>query len=176
MYQAAKISFDGSHYIATPKENFPQGRRRRNARPPSLEEITQNQQFETAYAESKKLPRRERRDYLRDALKKTIADEARREEFIDRHTERKKTNAIRRKCRLSKKVHLQEWNYFCTFTYSAKAYRGKFCQIPAQYLQTLRESQGMEAYRRMGTRECDKPSALSRDILYPARQHGGRSD
>ena len=118
MYQAAKISFDGSHYIATPKENFPQGRRRRNARPPSLEEITQKQQFETAYAESKKLPRRERRDYLRDALKKTIADEARREEFIDRHTERKKTNAIRRKCRLSKKVHLQEWNYFCTFTYS----------------------------------------------------------
>ena len=24
-YRATKISFDGSHYIATPKENFPQG-------------------------------------------------------------------------------------------------------------------------------------------------------
>lgn len=90
MYQAAKISFDGSHYIATPKEHFPQGRRRRNARPPSLEEIMQKQQFEAAYVESKKLPRRERRDYLRDALKDTIADEAWREEFIDRHTERKR--------------------------------------------------------------------------------------
>ena len=102
MYQAAKISFDGSHYIATPKENFPQGRRRRNARPPSLEEITQKQQFETAYAESKKLPRRERRDYLRDALKDTIADEARREEFIDRHRAKKD------KCYPKKMPSLQE--------------------------------------------------------------------
>lgn len=25
-YRAAKISFDGSHYIATPKENFPRGK------------------------------------------------------------------------------------------------------------------------------------------------------
>lgn len=25
-FRAAKISFDGSHYIATPKENFPQGK------------------------------------------------------------------------------------------------------------------------------------------------------
>ena len=30
-YRAAKISFDGSHYIATPKENFPQGHKRRRA-------------------------------------------------------------------------------------------------------------------------------------------------
>ena len=28
-YRVAKISFDGSHYIATPKENFPQGHKRR---------------------------------------------------------------------------------------------------------------------------------------------------
>ena len=25
-FRAAKISFDGSHYIATPKENFPRGK------------------------------------------------------------------------------------------------------------------------------------------------------
>ena len=42
-FRAAKISFDGSHYIATPKENFPRGKsddglltrhpnKRRNAR------------------------------------------------------------------------------------------------------------------------------------------------
>ena len=38
-YRAAKISFDGSHYIATPKENFPHGHKRRRAsRPLSIEE------------------------------------------------------------------------------------------------------------------------------------------
>ena len=52
-YRAAKISFDGSHYIATPKENFPQGhKRRRAARPLSVEEIEKKEQFESAYKES----------------------------------------------------------------------------------------------------------------------------
>ncbi len=107
-YKAAKISFDGSHYIATPKENFPQGRRRRKARPLPDAELDKKEQFETAYTESKKLPRKERKTFLLDALKDTIPDKAQREEFIAQHTERKKINAIRRKSRLSKKVHLQE--------------------------------------------------------------------
>ena len=119
-YKAATISFDGSHYIATPKENFPQGRRRRKTRPLPDAELDKKEQFETAYTESKKLPRKERKTFLLDALKDTIPDKAQREEFIAQHTERKKINAIRRKSRLSKKVHLQEWNYFCTFTYDDK--------------------------------------------------------
>lgn len=61
-YRAAKISFDGSHYIATPKENFPQGhKRRRTARPLSIEETEIKEQYETAYKESQKLPRKERK-------------------------------------------------------------------------------------------------------------------
>lgn len=90
-YKAAKISFDGSHYIATPKENFPQGRRRRKARPLPDAELDKKEQFETAYTESKKLPRKERKTFLLDALKDTIPDKAQREEFIAQHTERKKS-------------------------------------------------------------------------------------
>ena len=46
-YRAAKISFDGSHYIAIPKENFPQGhKRRRPARPLSVEEVEKKELFE----------------------------------------------------------------------------------------------------------------------------------
>ena len=40
-YKAAKISFDGSHYIATPKENFPQGHKRRRATRPLTDEETE---------------------------------------------------------------------------------------------------------------------------------------
>ena len=55
-YKAAKISFDGSHYIATPKENFPQGhKRRRAARPLSDEEAEKKEQFEAAYKESQRV-------------------------------------------------------------------------------------------------------------------------
>ena len=50
---------------------------------------------------------------------KAIPDKEQRKEYVERNNERKKTNAIRRKVRLSKKVNLQrEWSYFCTFTFS----------------------------------------------------------
>ena len=119
-FRAAKISFDGSHYIATPKEHFPQGRkRRRTTRPQTLQEVEQKEQFEAAYKESQKLPRKERKAYMRKALEETIPDKEQRKEYVERNNERKQTNAIRRKVRLSKKVNLQrDWDFFCTFTYS----------------------------------------------------------
>ena len=119
-YKAAKISFDGSHYIATPKENFPQGhKRRRTSRPLSDEEAEKKTQFEAAYKESQQLPRKERKAYMRKAMEEAIPDKEQRKEYVERNNERKKTNAIRRKVRLSKKVNLQrEWSYFCTFTFS----------------------------------------------------------
>lgn len=117
-FKAAKISFDGSHYIATPKENFPRGKkRRRSSRPISEQETERKEQFETAYMESQQLPRKERKEYVKKALKETIPDEEQCHEFVERNSERKKINAIRRKVRLSKKANLQTWNYFCTFTY-----------------------------------------------------------
>lgn len=119
-YRAAKISFDGSHYIATPKENFPRGRkRRRPAIPPTQKEIEQKEQFETAYKESRKLPYKERKAYMQKAMEETIPNKELQKKYVERNNERKTINAIRRKVRLSKKVNLQrDWNFFCTFTFS----------------------------------------------------------
>ena len=120
-YRAAKISFDGSHYIATPKENFPQGHKRRPVRPLSEQETEKKEQFEAAYKESQQLPKKERKAYMRKAMKDVIPDKKQRKAYVERHDERKQTNAIRRKARLSKKVNLQrDWNFFCTFTFSDK--------------------------------------------------------
>ena len=118
-FRGAKISFDGSHYIATPKENFPRGKKlRRSSRPASEQEAERKDQFETAYRESQQLSRKERKEYVKKALKETIPDEEQCQEFVERNSERKRINAIRRKVRLSKKANLQTWNFFCTFTYS----------------------------------------------------------
>ena len=120
-YRAAKISFDGSHYIAIPKENFPQEhKRRRAARPLSVEEIEKKEQFEAAYKESQKLPRKERKTYMRKAMEEAIPDKEQLKEYVERNNERKTTNKIRRKVRLARKAYLQEWSFFCTFTYSDK--------------------------------------------------------
>lgn len=118
-YRAAKISFDGSHYIATPKENFPRGKKRRAVCPQSPKDVEIKEQFETAYKESQKLPRKERKEYVKKAMEEAIPDKEQRQEYVEQGSERKKTNAIRRKVRLSRKVNLQrEWNFFCTFTFS----------------------------------------------------------
>ena len=121
-YKTAKISFDGSHYIATPKENFPQGhKRQRPSHPLSEQEAEKKEQFEAAYKESQQLPKKERKAYMRKAMKDVIPDKKQRKAYVERHNERKQTNAIRRKARLSKKVNLQrDWNFFCTFTFSDK--------------------------------------------------------
>lgn len=121
-YRAAKISFDGSRYITTPKENFPQEhKRRRPAHPLSEQETEQKEQFETAYKESQQFPKKERKAYMRKAMEDVIPDKKQRKAYVERHNERKQTNAIRRRVRLSKKVNLQrEWNFFCTFTFSDK--------------------------------------------------------
>lgn len=120
LYKNAKISFDGSHYIATPQETFPHRKRWRPQREKTEQEIKQIAQFELAYEECKQLPRKKRKDYLERALQDTLADEETCKHFIEKNTERKRINAIRRKVRLSKKVRLQHWNYFCTFTYDSK--------------------------------------------------------
>lgn len=118
-YRAAKISFDGSHYIATPKENFPRGhKRRRSSRPMSDKEAEQKEQFETAYKESQKLPRKERKEFVQKAMEEAIPDKEQLKDYVNRNSERMKMNAICRKVRLSKKAYLQEWSFFCTFTYS----------------------------------------------------------
>ena len=50
-------------------------------------------------------------------LFKTIEDT---ERYVDLHLERKQRNLICRRIRLTRKVNLQEFNYFCTFTYDDK--------------------------------------------------------
>ena len=120
-FRAAKISFDGSHYIATPKENFPRRRKvRKTSYHLSNKEIEQKEQFETAYKESQKLPRKERKEYVQKAMEEAIPDIKARKEYVDKNNERKEINTIRRKVRLYRKAYLQEWSYFCTFTFSDK--------------------------------------------------------
>ena len=58
---------------------------------------------------------------MRKAMEDVIPDKKQRKAYVERNNERKQTNAIRRRVRLSKKVNLQrEWNFFCTFTFSDK--------------------------------------------------------
>ena len=67
-YQASKIYYDGSHYIAAPEENFPSRKDRKTARKSNSHTDSIKAKFETAYVESRFLPKRERRKYVTEKL------------------------------------------------------------------------------------------------------------
>ena len=122
-YRNAKVYYDGGHYIAIPAENFPRRRRRRKPKPPKEQteeqpQVTPKELFDTAYEESRTLPKRERKKYITEKLQATLPDKKARNEFIEQNMERKNSNEVRRKIRLLRKLYLQPWNFFLTFTYS----------------------------------------------------------
>ncbi len=126
--KSAKVYNDGSHFIAIPSDAFPHRRKKslrynlrlkkdelhRSDSPPE----TPKERFETAYKESQSLPKRERKAHIKSALKGDFPDKATLNAFVDKNLERVKTNAIKRKVRLMRKLRLQRWDYFVTFTYS----------------------------------------------------------
>ena len=128
-YQEAKIYSDGSHYIAIPKNAFPHGKgckrravKRTKEQSPAAEKTqeTLKERFERAYKESLALPKRERRKAIKEALQSEFNDQETLSAYVKKNVERIITNSIRRKIRLLRKLYLQEWNYFCTFTYDDK--------------------------------------------------------
>jgi len=120
-YIGTKVYSDGSHFIAIPPENFPSEQRKRKKpkpKPTTIKTVdTKKEKFETAYTESKKLPKRERKAYIAEQMKNFLPTEEETTAFIAQNTERMNNNAIRRKVRLWRKVNLQRWDYFVTFTY-----------------------------------------------------------
>ena len=118
-YRASKIYYDGSHYIAVPNENFPSRKGGKTARKSNPQTDSIKAKFETAYAESQALPKRERSKYVTEKLQDEFADDKQAEEYVKRQTERKRNNAYKRYTRLWRKVYLQRnWNFFVTCTYS----------------------------------------------------------
>ena len=117
-YRASKIYYDGSHYIAVPKENFPSRKCGKTARKSNPQTDSIKAKFETAYAESQALPKRERKQYIAKRLQDDFATVEEANEYARRQTERKRNNACKRYTRLWRKVYLQgKWDYFVTFTY-----------------------------------------------------------
>ena len=126
-YKDAKIYTDGSHFIAIPYRPKPTKKRKtldedtkitiKGEREDVEEEISLKQRFEESYGESMSLKKNERKDFIINSLNPYFENTQSAKQFVDENIQRKRTNAIVRKVRLMRKLRLQDWNYFCTFTY-----------------------------------------------------------
>ena len=78
---------------------------------------TRKEIFDEAYMESLDLPKRERKKFLISKMLPYFPDYDKARLFVDANVQRKLRNLICRRIRIVRKANLQEFNYFCTFTY-----------------------------------------------------------
>ena len=113
-YKETKIYTDGSHYIAIPKT----GKTGKKGVVKRYE--GRNKAFDTIYESFAGMPKKEKIKKVKETLSTVIADKKSLDNFVQNNMERRNRNRIVRMTRLMRKVHLQEWSHFCTFTYDDK--------------------------------------------------------
>ncbi|MBR0188974.1 MAG: hypothetical protein IJQ23_01155 [Clostridia bacterium] len=106
-YRNAKIYFDGSHYIAIPQGAFPSGKGKKTTTA-TRKQTTKEQHFETTYKDSLSKPKKERKKAIKEALQDEFDDSEDLTAFVNANLVRVKTNAIKRKVRLMRKLRLQD--------------------------------------------------------------------
>ena len=93
-YQDCKVYFDGGHYIAVPKENFPSHKGRNTPKKNSPQADAKKAKFETAYAESQILPKRERKQYITEQLQGEFATAEQTKEYVKNRPNAKETTLV----------------------------------------------------------------------------------
>ena len=112
-YPKTKVYYDGSHYIGIPQPI----KKLKKKKIVKKVEDDKKQEFEKVYKENLNKTKKEKKEILENELSKSFESEKQAKEYVERNLERKKRNSIIRRTRLARKVNLQDWNYFCTFTY-----------------------------------------------------------
>lgn len=116
-YPNTKVYFDGSHYIGIPQTTQPWKKKKPKA---NLTKYKLKNEFDELYRENQDLSKKEKMEIIFKEIKEKFESEKKAEEFLKQNFERKRRNEAERRKRLYRKVYLQKWDFFCTFTYDDK--------------------------------------------------------
>lgn len=87
---------------------------------PSPRRATRKEIFEEGYKEALDMPRSKRKRHLIQKMRPYFQSDEKTEDYVRANLERKQRNLICRRIRMCRKANLQDFNYFCTFTYDSK--------------------------------------------------------
>lgn len=90
------------------------------AEPPKARTMTRKELFEELYQVTNGQSKSARKKYIVKRMKSYFKDTDSTVRYVDTQFERKHRNMICRRVRLTRKVNMQEFNYFCTFTYDGE--------------------------------------------------------
>ena len=114
-YPKSKVYFDGSHYIAIPHIEQPWKRSKRNVSKDKNEEKVK----EILESKKNKVKNEKIKETIEE-IDKDIKDIEKSKEIVKKVLDKEKRNRIVRMTRLYRKVNLQQWTHFCTFTYDSE--------------------------------------------------------
>ena len=113
-YPKTKVYFDGSHYIGIPHEKQPWKKRKNKLREKNIHE----EKVKEIYKENTGT-KKEKRENTINEINKEIQNIEESTKIVNETLEKEKRNRIVRYTRLIRKVRLQVWTHFCTFTYDS---------------------------------------------------------
>lgn len=102
-------------------ENLPSAT---DEKPVRTRKTTRKELFDELYQKCLTMKKKERRECLINGMLPYFKTREDTEKYIDVNLERKLRNLISRRIRMCRKANLQQFNYFCTFTYDDKKHTG----------------------------------------------------
>ena len=114
-YKETKVYFDGSHYIGIPHTTQGWKKKKHKSAKTTEEESKVKEMLNDVTSETKQ----EKKERIVNELNEEIKDIEKTNEIVNKVIEKDKRNRIVRLTRLSRKVGLQQWTHFCTFTYDS---------------------------------------------------------
>ena len=118
---AAKIYYDGSHWIAIPHTERPYRRRRKRPQPEKSEEV---QQFEERFKKVKG-KRKSRKAQLLQEFTSMFRDAEEAEQFVEEQFQQTEPQSLERYKRMIRRGYTNSWNFFCTIRSTPKSIRKK---------------------------------------------------
>ena len=114
-YPKTKVYFDGSHFIGIPQEKQI-WKKRKNTKAKQKDEL--QEKVKELYKKETGT-KKEKTEKVIEKLTEEIKDEEKAKEIVKATLEKEKRNKIVRLTRLYRKIGLQQWTHFCTFTYDS---------------------------------------------------------
>ena len=145
-YPKSKVYFDGSHYIAIPHTTQPWKSKKRKVKKDKNEEKVKE------FLDSKKdKVKSEKIKETVEEIDKEIKDIEKSKEIVKKVLDKEKRNRIVRLTRLYRKVNLQQWTHFCTFTYDSEKLNEE--EFEKKLLNCLRHLSSRKGWKYIGVWE-----------------------
>lgn len=137
-------------------------------------QTTRRELFDEFYAKYRGLPRYKRQAAIFRRMRPYFKDADSARLYVEIHMRKKIRSLIARRVRMMRKVNLQTFNYFVTFTYSdelhtEESFREKLKKLFIPFLYAQR----VEIYRCLGTQSRKEKIAFPRCLLYSRRHDAG---